>query len=182
MYQDMLSYARKLWLRGRGGGALRNSSACCKREIASSSASCRDSDEAWNKSSTSLMSWSGGRSTSWRKEAIHVEGKQDLQTKMMIALFGLFAEVERDLISERTKEGLQGAKTQGRLLGRPRGTLGQSKLDGKEEEIKKLLEKKVSKSSIAKIVEVSRTALLHFIRSRKLDPRAPQSRARKHQA
>lgn len=105
-----------------------------------------------------------------------------MQTKMMIALFGLFAEVERDLISERTKEGLQGAKTQGRLLGRPRGTLGQSKLDGKEEEIKKLLEKKVSKSSIAKIVEVSRTALLHFIRSRKLDPRAPQSRARKHQA
>ncbi len=32
-------------------------------------------------------------------------GKQDLQTKVMIALFGLFAEVERDLISERTKEG-----------------------------------------------------------------------------
>jgi DNA invertase Pin-like site-specific DNA recombinase len=71
------------------------------------------------------MIWSDGRSTSWRKEAIHVEGKQDLQTKMMIALFGLFAEVERDLISERTKEGLQGAKTQGRLLGRLRGTLGQ---------------------------------------------------------
>lgn len=44
------------------------------------------------------------------KEAIHFEGKQDLQTKMMIALFGLFAEVERDLISERTKEGLQAAK------------------------------------------------------------------------
>ena len=116
------------------------------------------------------------------KEAIHFEGKQDLQTKMMIALFGLFAEVERDLISERTKEGLQAAKAQGRLLGRPRGALGQSKLDGKEEEIKKLLEKKVSKSSIAKIVEVSRTALLHFVRSRKLDPRAPQSRSRKHQA
>lgn len=44
------------------------------------------------------------------KEVIHVEGKQDLQTKIMIALFGLFAEVKRDLISERTKEGLQAAK------------------------------------------------------------------------
>lgn len=116
------------------------------------------------------------------KEAIHFEGTQDLQTKVMIALFGLFAEVERDLISERTKEGLQAAKAQGRLLGRPRGALGQSKLDGKEDEIQKLLEKKVSKSSIAKIVEVSRTALLHFIRSRKLDPRVPQPRSRKRRA
>jgi hypothetical protein len=32
------------------------------------------------------------------KESIHFEGKQDLQTKVMVALFGLFAEVERDLI------------------------------------------------------------------------------------
>ena len=39
------------------------------------------------------------------KETIRFEGKQDMQTKVMIALFGLFAEVERDLISERTKEG-----------------------------------------------------------------------------
>ena len=44
------------------------------------------------------------------KESIHFEGKQDLQTKVMIALFGLFAEVERDLISERTKEGLAAAR------------------------------------------------------------------------
>ena len=36
----------------------------------------------------------------------------------MIALFGLFAEVERDLISERTKEGLAAAKAKGKLLGR----------------------------------------------------------------
>jgi DNA invertase Pin-like site-specific DNA recombinase len=41
----------------------------------------------------------------------------------MIALFGLFAEVERDLISERTKEGLAAARAQGRLLGRPKGSL-----------------------------------------------------------
>ena len=53
------------------------------------------------------------------KEAIRFEGKQDMQTKVMIALFGLFAEVERDLISERTKEGLAAARAKGRLLGRP---------------------------------------------------------------
>src|SRR5438093_9534631 len=107
------------------------------------------------------------------KESIHFEGKQDLQTKAMIALFGLFAEVERDLISERTKEGLAAARAKGRLLGRPKGSLGTSKLDGKEGEIRMLLEKKVSKASIAKIVGVSSTNLRHFIRTRKLDPKHP---------
>jgi DNA invertase Pin-like site-specific DNA recombinase len=58
------------------------------------------------------------------KESIHFEGKQDLQTKVMVALFGLFAEVERDLISERTREGLASARVKGRLLGRPKGVLG----------------------------------------------------------
>ncbi len=116
------------------------------------------------------------------KEAIRSEGKQDMQTKVMIALFGLFAEVERDLISERTKEGLSAARAKGQLLGRPKGSFGKSKLDGKEAEITKLLEKDVSKASIAKIVEVSRTALLHFILSRKLDPRAKQTRSARRRA
>jgi DNA invertase Pin-like site-specific DNA recombinase len=84
------------------------------------------------------------------KENIRFERTQDLQTKVMIALFGLFAEIERDLISERTKEGLVAARARGRPLGRPQGSLGTSKLDGKEEEIRKLLEKEVSKRSLAK--------------------------------
>jgi DNA invertase Pin-like site-specific DNA recombinase len=112
------------------------------------------------------------------KEAIRFEGKQDMQTKVMIALFGLFAEVERDLISQRTKEGLAAARAKGRLLGRPKGALGKSKLDGKEEEIRVLLEKTVSKASIAKIVGVSRTALHHFIRTRKLAPKASKGKPR----
>ncbi len=112
------------------------------------------------------------------KEDIRFEGRQDLQTKVMIALFGLSAEVERDLISERTKEGLASARAQGRLLGRPKGVLGKSKLDSKEDEIRMLLGKEVSKASIAKIVGVSPTALRHFIRTRKLDPKASTSRGR----
>jgi DNA invertase Pin-like site-specific DNA recombinase len=114
------------------------------------------------------------------KEAIRLEGKQDMQTKVMIALFGLFAEVERDLISERTKEGLVAARAKGRLLGRPKGSLGTSKLDGKEGEIRMLLEKQVSKASIAKIVGVSSTNLRHFIRTRRLDPKAPEIHVRGH--
>jgi DNA invertase Pin-like site-specific DNA recombinase len=51
------------------------------------------------------------------KETIRFEGKQTMQTKVMVALFGLFAEIERDLISERTREGLIAAKAKGKLLG-----------------------------------------------------------------
>jgi DNA invertase Pin-like site-specific DNA recombinase len=103
------------------------------------------------------------------KEIIRFEGKQTMQTKVMVALFGLFAEVERDLISERTREGLIAAKAKGKLLGRPRGSLGRSKLDGKEMEIQTLLDKKASKASTAKIMGISRTALYNFIRTRGLD-------------
>ena len=108
------------------------------------------------------------------KESIRFEGKHNLQTKAMIALFGLFAEVERDLIAERTKERLAAAKAKGKQLGRPKGALGKSKLDGKEEEIQQLLQKKVSKASIARIVDVSPMTLDHFIRTRQLQPIKPR--------
>ena len=87
----------------------------------------------------------------------------------MITMFSLFAEIEHDLISQRTKQGLLTAKAKGKKLGRPKGSLGKSKLDGKEKEIKKLLSKKVSKASIAKIMEISYTALCSFIKNRKLE-------------
>ncbi len=102
------------------------------------------------------------------KESIELSGKQDIQTKVMITMFSLFAEIERDLISERTKEGIAAARAKGKVIGRPKGSLGKSKLDGKEEEIQLLLEKRVGITSIAKIMGVSRTALRHFIKTRKL--------------
>jgi DNA invertase Pin-like site-specific DNA recombinase len=53
-------------------------------------------------------------------------------------------------------------------LGRPRGTRGRSKLDGREQEITRLLALRVSKASIAKITGVDRATLYHFMRSRSL--------------
>src|SRR5215475_1033426 len=102
------------------------------------------------------------------KEGIRLEGRQDLQTKVMVTLFGLFAEIERELISLRTKEALAAARAAGKRLGRPPGRLGISKLDGKEHEIQTLLELEVSKASIAKITGVDRSTLYHFVRSRGL--------------
>ncbi len=102
------------------------------------------------------------------KEGIDLAGAADLQTKVMITLFSLFAEIERDLISERTKEGVMAARAKGKILGRPKGVLGKSRLDGKEEEIRLLLQKRVSKSAIARILEVPDPTLRHFIKTRRL--------------
>ena len=100
------------------------------------------------------------------KENIVLDGqKQDLQGKVMVTLFGLFAEIERDLISERTKSGLAAARARGKRLGRPPGTFS-SRLDGRRPEIEHLLSLKVSKASIAKIMGVSRSALVAFLRRR----------------
>ena len=104
------------------------------------------------------------------KEGIELDGEQDLQTKVMVALFGLFAEVERDLISERTKEGMAAARAQGKMIGRPKGLPGKSKLDGKENDLRELMGKGLSISSIAKLLGVSRNALYHFIETRKIAP------------
>ena len=102
------------------------------------------------------------------KERIDLNGKQDMQSKVMVTMFSLFAEIERDLISERTKEGLERAKKAGTKLGRPEGSLGTSKLDVHKEQIIELLEKKVSKASIAKIIDCSYTTLFNYIKSREL--------------
>ena len=106
------------------------------------------------------------------KENIRIEGRRDIQTKVMTTLFALFAEVERDLISERTREGLARARSSGRKLGRPKGSLGVSRLDGKEDEIRRFLELGVSKTAIAKLTGVSRTALYSFMSTRGPGPGA----------
>jgi len=103
------------------------------------------------------------------KEGIDINGKRNMQTKVMVTLFSLFAEIERDLISERTKQGLAAAKAKGKLLGRPKGSLGKSKLDGKEQIIKEELKYGVAKAAIARKLGVSRTSMVNFIKTRKLD-------------
>lgn len=93
---------------------------------------------------------------------------QDIATKVMVTIFSLLAELERDLISERTKMGLARAKAQGKKLGRPKGSIGKSKLEGKEDLIKDLLTKGVTKANIAKICGCSWVTLDNFIKTRKI--------------
>ena len=91
-----------------------------------------------------------------------------ITSAVLIFAFGLAAELERELISQRTKSALAKKKSEGMVLGRKKGQKVKSKLDGKEESIKGLLEKKVSVASIAKIHNVGRTTMTSFIKSRKL--------------
>ena len=102
------------------------------------------------------------------KEGLRLIGEQDLQSRVIVTLFGLFAEIERELLSLRTKEGLAAARAAGKRLGRPKGARGKSRLDGKEQEIRHLLGLQVSKTSIARIMGVDRATLYHFMRSRHL--------------
>jgi len=78
-----------------------------------------------------------------------LDGKHDMQSKTMVTMFGLFAEIERDLISERTKQGLILAREKGKQLDRPKGR-GKSKLDKHKVEIEALLKNGSSKDFIAK--------------------------------
>lgn len=65
--------------------------------------------------------------------------QHDMNSKIITALFSLFAELERDLISLRTKEALASKKSQGVQLGKPKGTIQKSKFDKDLNKIKELL-------------------------------------------
>jgi len=89
----------------------------------------------------------------------------DINCKVLAFAFGLSAEIERTLISQRTKEALARKKAEGVVLGRPKGSKSKvRKLTGKELEIKDLLDNKVSKSAIARILGVHRLTVLAFVR------------------
>ena len=105
------------------------------------------------------------------KEGISLNGngKKDIQTTALVSCFSMLAEIERQLVSERTKAGLQAARAKGKLLGRPKGSTGKSILDGKEEFIQAELKYGVAKSAIARKLEVSRGSLVNFIKSRGLE-------------
>lgn len=94
--------------------------------------------------------------------------KHDMNSKIIITLFSLFAELERDMISIRTKEALSAKKDKGIILGKPKGTLQKSKFDKDVEKIKELLSYGLSARKMAKVCYTSHIALNTYINKRKL--------------
>ena len=93
----------------------------------------------------------------------------DMQSKILITLFSLLSELERDLISIRTKEALASKKAQGQILGKPKGTIQKSKFDDDLQKIKSYLKDGVSIRRISQNLGYSNhIGLNNYIRSRKV--------------
>lgn len=100
--------------------------------------------------------------------------QHDMNSKIIITLFSLFAELERDMISLRTKEALASKKRQGITLGKPKGTIQKSKFDKDVEKIKELLGYGLSGRKIATVLGyTSHIALNTYINKRGLRIKAP---------
>jgi DNA invertase Pin-like site-specific DNA recombinase len=94
----------------------------------------------------------------------------NISSKVLAFAFSLSAEIERSMISSRTKEALARKKSEGKRLGRPKGRLSSvTKLTGKDDLIREYLEKKIPQSVIARLLGVSRLTVRHYIRTRKLE-------------
>lgn len=93
----------------------------------------------------------------------------DINSKVLAFAFGLSAEIERNLISQRTKEALARKKAEGVILGRPKGSRSvKTKLTGQEKKIQELLDKQVSYSAIGRILGVHRLTVSTFVKEGKL--------------
>jgi len=89
----------------------------------------------------------------------------DIQSKVLAFAFGLSAEIERNLISQRTKEALARVKAEGKQIGRTKGSHNSyTKLTGKEDYIRYKLAAGCTRSSIAKELHVDRTTLYRFLK------------------
>lgn len=88
-----------------------------------------------------------------------------LQSKIMAYTFGLAAEIERDLISTRTKMSLDKLKEKNVKLGRPLGAKSKSlKLTKSQQKIQKLLNEGYSQAQIARIMNVDATTICRFLK------------------
>jgi DNA invertase Pin-like site-specific DNA recombinase len=85
-----------------------------------------------------------------------------VQSKVISTMFALFAELERDFVSQRTREALAAKKAQGVKLGRPKGA-GRSKIDAHKDEVIALLKTGVPKSKVASKYKVNVTTLYNWL-------------------
>lgn len=90
----------------------------------------------------------------------------NIQSKVLAFAFGLSAEIERNLISERTKMGMVNARKSGKQIGRRKGQKPcKYKLSGKEDYIREMRRNSVSKSALARKLNISRVTLLKFMKN-----------------
>ncbi|EJU32262.1 master DNA invertase Mpi family serine-type recombinase [Capnocytophaga sp. CM59] len=93
----------------------------------------------------------------------------DISSAVIAFAYGLSAQIERQLISQRTKEALARKKAEGIFIGRPKGSLSKKvKLTGKEKDILKYIKQGMSQREISEKLGVSKGTVNRFIRREKL--------------
>ncbi len=96
----------------------------------------------------------------------------NISSKVLAFAFSLSAEIERSMISSRTKEALARKKSEGKRLGRPKGRLSSvTKLTGKDDLIREYLKMKIPQTVMARLLGVNRLTVRNYIITRKLAPR-----------
>ena len=90
--------------------------------------------------------------------------EESISATVTSTIFALVAQIERELISLRTREALHARKLAGVKLGRPKGK-GKSKLDNYREDILKMLSYGVPKTLIARQYNTSVANLYNFLKS-----------------
>ncbi|MFR1814477.1 master DNA invertase Mpi family serine-type recombinase [Dysgonomonas capnocytophagoides] len=89
----------------------------------------------------------------------------NIQSKVLAFAFGLAAEIERDMISQRTKEALARKRAEGIILGRPKGSKAKkTKLTDHKNQIEKMLNNNISQSAIARSLGVHRHTVSAFLK------------------
>jgi len=91
-----------------------------------------------------------------------------IESKIIMTIYAMAAEIERDLISQRTKEGLRAARAKGKMLGRPKGP-GKSKLDKFRPEIEALLKNGSPKKFIANRYGTTPANLHNWLKKNKIN-------------
>ena len=97
-----------------------------------------------------------------------------IESKIIMTIYAMAAEIERDLISQRTKEGLRAARAKGKMLGRPKGP-GKSKLDKFRPEIEALLKDGSPKTFIAKRYGTTPANLHNWLKKNRIDEKPDMS-------
>lgn len=94
----------------------------------------------------------------------------DITSKVLAFAFGLSAEIERNLISQRTKEALARVRAEGKRVGRPLGSRNECKLKGREKYISQKLGDGRSRYEIARRLRVHRDTLSKYIEEHDIQP------------